>query len=322
MYFSTSVALAALAASAQAFSWPDLNRRTDNATGDAAAAVAGAGAAANPTAQGACPAVWQTISKELSLMFVANDQCTDAARAAIRAVFHDCFPDGGCDGSLATAEELARTDNVPMAPTVLALKALAETNQVGVADMLMFAGSHAVVSCPGGPTTKTMVGRKDSTTPAPDGQLPAANVDGTDALNHFMAKGFSATDLGALIGAHSTGKEFTTDPTKAGTALDSTPGIWDILYYVQTLAKKAPFTLQSDINLSNQAQVGPVMKQFSTNKPAWDGAFATAMAKMELLGQSATIDCTSALPAPSAKRSINNVSYARSIINSLRLSRK
>lgn len=73
-------------------------------------------------------------------MFLSNGQCNDAARAAIRAVFHDCFPQGGCDGSLAIDEELFRTQNTPMNGTVLALKTLAEKYSVGVADMLMFAG--------------------------------------------------------------------------------------------------------------------------------------------------------------------------------------
>lgn len=63
------------------------------------------------------------------------------ARAAIRGVFHDCFPQGGCDGSLAIfAEELTRTENVPMAPTMAKLKALAGKYNVSVADTLMFAG--------------------------------------------------------------------------------------------------------------------------------------------------------------------------------------
>jgi hypothetical protein len=36
-----------------------------------------------------CPAVWSEISTILTGNFLADGQCTDAARAAIRAAFHD-----------------------------------------------------------------------------------------------------------------------------------------------------------------------------------------------------------------------------------------
>jgi manganese peroxidase len=53
-------------------------------------------------------------------------------------------------------------------------------------------------------------------------------------LQHFQAQGFSAQDLAALIGSHTAAKQFNTDPSKVGAPEDSTPGIWDILYYVQS----------------------------------------------------------------------------------------
>ncbi|KAF2430928.1 heme peroxidase [Tothia fuscella] len=237
--------------------------------------------------------VWSKISSTLSGMFSG---CNDDSRAAIRAVFHDCFPDGGCDGSLAIAEELNRPINAGLVRTVNKLKALADQNSVPVADMLMFAGSAAVLSCPGGPLVQTFVGRTDASSPAPDGQLPTAEATGDEALQRFKARGFSANDLAALIGSHSTARQFTTDPSKAGASLDSTPSQWDITYYQQTIAKKSPFTLQSDASLANQTEVGPIMKKFSTSKSAWDSSFSPAMAKLEQLGASSgLLDCTSAL---------------------------
>lgn len=87
-----------------------------------------------------CPAIWKTITTDLSAIFVSGLVCTDDARAAIRAVFHDCFPQGGCDGSLSIASELARPENTPMTSYVNKAKALAVKRGVGVADLLMFAG--------------------------------------------------------------------------------------------------------------------------------------------------------------------------------------
>ena len=39
---------------------------------------------------GKCPTVWATISKDLTSRFLTDGQCNPAARAAIRAIFHDC----------------------------------------------------------------------------------------------------------------------------------------------------------------------------------------------------------------------------------------
>lgn len=100
-----------------------------------------------------------------------------------------------------------------------------------------------MVSCPGGPTTKTVwsfafiglqrllifekyIGRVDATAAAPPNQLPAPNVTASEAKAHFLQAGFSSQDLAALIGAHTAARQFTVDPSKSGASEDSTPGIW------------------------------------------------------------------------------------------------
>jgi hypothetical protein len=116
------------------------------ATSASSAAVASSSTAASTSsANGACPAVWTSISQQLSGLFAG---CNDMARAAIRAVFHDCFPSPGCDGSLAIQAELSRPINSPLVPLVDALKVMAAANKVGIADLLMFAG------CKSGPLAK------------------------------------------------------------------------------------------------------------------------------------------------------------------------
>jgi len=238
-------------------------------------------------------------------MFLGADgQCTDAARASIRGVFHDCFPDGGCDGSLMLFDaEVARANNVPMTATMQTLRAMATKYNVTGADLLMFAGSHAVATCPGGPVTQTLIGRKDATGPCPDNQLPPANAPGDGVTARFAAKGFSAKDVAALIGAHTVSRQFVTNPNAVGAAQDSTPGKWDITFFVETIKNTAPFRFISDINLANQNEVGPWMTRFSADKAAWDAAFVDAMARLELLGNDKTsmVDCTAALPQAQAK---------------------
>jgi hypothetical protein len=93
-----------------------------------------------PSSGGGCPAVWTSVAKELSSLFISAGGCNDDARAAIRAVFHDCFPQGGCDGSLMLEEELSRQQNTPLAATVRKLKSIADQYNVGHGDMIAFAG--------------------------------------------------------------------------------------------------------------------------------------------------------------------------------------
>jgi hypothetical protein len=119
MLFNVVLAVSALASSVHAFDVPFFSKR-----------------------QAQCPPVWSNISQELTGLFLGGDgQCTDAARASIRGVFHDCFPTGGCDGSLVLFDdELFRVNNGPMNLTMHALKAMATRYNVGAADLLMFAG--------------------------------------------------------------------------------------------------------------------------------------------------------------------------------------
>lgn len=77
MKFSSVLALVSTAALTEAVALKEVGFISD------AAAVAAGG--------GACPAVWTQVSAALTKMFLGSDgQCTDLARAAIRASFHDC----------------------------------------------------------------------------------------------------------------------------------------------------------------------------------------------------------------------------------------
>lgn len=159
---------------------------------------------------------------------------------------HTSF-NNGCDGSLILANECSNSENAGISQLCGNLGNVASQFQVGYADLIQFAAgrspmssllpsltkrllAHAIKTCPGGPTVPVKVGRKDSSVAAPLGILPGANAKPNDLLRLFASKGFSTTDLVALIGAHSTAKQFVTDPSKAGTPMDSTPGEWDVKY--------------------------------------------------------------------------------------------
>jgi hypothetical protein len=110
-----------------------------------------------------------------------------------------------------------------------------------------------------------MIGRKDSSTPAPDESLLPSNasMSSTDILSLMADKGFSGPDVAALVGAHSTSRQFFADPSKAGQPQDSTPGIWDVAFYGQT-SNPPPgvFVFHSDKALSQDPASGPTFKSF------------------------------------------------------------
>ncbi|CBX96972.1 hypothetical protein LEMA_P101030.1 [Plenodomus lingam JN3] len=150
------------------------------------------------TKRTSCPPVWSTISTALTAQFLADGQCTDAARAAIRAAFHDCF-NGACDGSLILADECANAENSGLQQLCSALLNISIENQVGVADLIQFAAAHAIKTCPGGPTVPVVVGRRDASEANSQGVLPHGDALGGDLVTLFASKGLTPTDLTALI---------------------------------------------------------------------------------------------------------------------------
>lgn len=273
-----------------------------------------------------CPAVWKEISTQLTAQFLADGECTDAARAAIRASFHDCF-NGACDGSLILSEECSRPENGGLQQLCGALGPLAEQNAVGVADLIQFAAAHAVKTCPGGPTVPVKVGRKDSSEASPRGILPQHDAGGGDLIKSFGKldlhdvlpdesqpnipvgeKGFTPVDIAALIGAHTVAKQRGVDRANAGASLDSTVGTWDNKFYQETKADSAPFVLQADKNIAQHPLTALPFSNFAVSKGAWDAAFVSAMTKLSMVGvdPNGLIDCTSALPGGSRKREIKS----------------
>lgn len=131
-----------------------------------------------------CPAIWTQISATLTQQFSANGECTDAARAAIRAAFHDCFP-GSCDGSLILANECAQPQSNGLQRFCSNLASVASQTSVGVGDLIQFAAAHAVKTCPGGPTIPVSVGRQDSSQPNDFRILPSGGARGNDLVRLF-----------------------------------------------------------------------------------------------------------------------------------------
>ncbi|KAI1381873.1 putative class II peroxidase [Hypoxylon crocopeplum] len=239
-----------------------------------------------------CPAVWTDVAADLKTTFVGTDGlCTDDARAAIRLSFHDCYP-GNCDGSVILANECTdRGENTQLIDICSTLGDKATQFSVGVADLIQFAAAFGIASCPGGPVVPVKVGRVDSSDPDPEGQMLGPNDNATTIVTSFAAKGFSITELVALMGAHSTAKDLN------GNALDTTVGDMDSTFYTETADGSAPTSLNSDKFLSNSTQTSADWSSFGADASAWAAAFVPAMEKMSLLGNDevSLTDCSSVI---------------------------
>lgn len=121
-----------------------------------------------------------------------------------------------------------------------------------MADLIQMGANVATVTCPLGPRIKTFVGRPDIVRSAEPGLLPDANDSADKLISLFEAKTIKANGLVALVGAHSTSQQRFFDPQRALDPQDSTPGVWDVLFYGQTTDNRPKRIVKfpSDINLS------------------------------------------------------------------------
>lgn len=95
-----------------------------------------------------CREVWKYIGKELKHWFIDDyGECTQLAAQAVRLPFHDCFPDGGCDGSIILTDECTtRIENEQMIPICGVLYKIFNDHGVGAADLINFAACESAMS--------------------------------------------------------------------------------------------------------------------------------------------------------------------------------
>ncbi|KAI4863429.1 putative class II peroxidase [Hypoxylon rubiginosum] len=239
-----------------------------------------------------CPSAWTDVAADLKTSFITNGDCNDDARAAIRLAFHDCFP-GSCDGSIILSDECtARGENTQLVDICSTLGDKATQYSVGTADLIQFAAAFGIAACTNGPVVSIVVGRTDSSDANAEDQMPGPTDDAASIVSAFAAKGFSVTELVALVGAHTTAKDL------AGDGLDDSTSEWDTDFYTETADGTAPSSLTSDKNLSNGTDTSSDWNTFGSDSSAWAAAFVPAMEKMSLLGISDTssfTDCSSVL---------------------------
>lgn len=266
--------------------------------------------------------VWSYISAAMSVKFTGPTlRCNDLARAAIRLGFHDAGTwssslaasgkdFGGADGSLVlSGTEINRAENNGLQAIAKQMQTWQKQYGVSMADLIQFGANHAVVTCPLGPRIRSFVGRKDSKVAAPDGLLPDAKASADSLISLFEDKTISGHELAALLGAHSASKQFFFDKTRAGAPQDSTPGVWDVRFYNQTLESagvpKRVFRIPSDIVLAQHPSMANEWAKFrlpnNVGQKHWNEDYATAYTRLSLLGVNNInnlTECTKTLPRP------------------------
>ncbi|KAI4714682.1 hypothetical protein J4E89_000363 [Alternaria sp. Ai002NY15] len=275
-----------------------------------------------PRQSSSCPSVWSAVATELQADFAG---CGADAHQALRAPFHDCI-NNGCDGSLVLTDECGRSENAGLSAICTKLKDWSDKYQVSAADMIQFAGAQAIAACPLGPRVQALVGRKDSSNAAPVGSVPSSRGTLESILGAFAAKGFSSDDVVALMGAHSVAVQFHDDPSQAGKGLDSTPFRYDNTFYQETKDRKAPYSLQSDLLMSNSSETSTTWSNFAEDANSWSTAFTSAWDRFAVIGSDASKlqDCSSLVPNGfvTTKRQAFNMAFTKKMSAKFRFGRK
>ncbi|KAM7202679.1 putative lip/Mn/Versatile peroxidase [Rhypophila sp. PSN 637] len=258
--------------------------------------------------------VWQYVVEDIKKYFKDYDgQCTNAARAAIRLGFHDAAgwskhtgEFGGADGSVVLApEEAQRRPNAGLQQIIAQMKIWHDkwsSFGISMADLIQVAANTATVACPLGPRIRTFVGRKDSHIASPEeGLLPSPFDEPDFLIELFRAKTIQPRGLAALLGAHSTSRQRFIDATRFGAPQDSTPGIWDVLFYNQTLGPTPNnvFVMESDKKLAKHPRIHEIWRTFARDQARWNADYAREYVRVSLLGVynlNYLTDCTRVLP--------------------------
>ncbi|XP_022740911.1 peroxidase 63-like [Durio zibethinus] len=258
---------------------------------------------------------------------ITNKQITSPTTAAgtLRLFFHDCLSNG-CDGSIlitSTAFNKAERDadinlSLPGDPFDLIVRAktaleLSCPNTVSCADIIAVA-ARDLVTMVGGPYYNVYLGRKDSRfsqASTIEGQLPKPNMDMSQIIDLFAARGFSIQEMVALSGAHTIGfshcKEFSSNvgndtqynprfaqalkqacsdypnnPTLSVFNDIMTPNKFDNLYF-QNLPKGLG-VLKSDHGLYNDPRTKPFVELYAKDQNKFFQDFARALQKLSVYG--------------------------------------
>ncbi|KAH9036907.1 manganese peroxidase 1 [Lactarius hengduanensis] len=309
MFFKSFVALSALATTASAA----LTRRVTCPDG-------------NVVSNQKCCFLFP-ILEDLQTNLFEGAECGEDAHSALRIAFHDAIGfslnknvGGGADGSILVFSdtELTFHANGGIDDIVAAQTPFFQKHNLSAGDFIQFAAAVGVANCPGAPRLKFLLGRPPPKAPAADLTVPEPFDNVTSILARFKDAGFAPVEAVALLASHTIAAADEVDPTIPGTPFDSTPGIFDSQFFIETLLVGTTFPgtgpnqgevaspilgemrLQSDFLLARDSRTACFWEANVISPTFMRDAFEVEMLKLSLLGQdiSTLTDCSDVIPVP------------------------
>ncbi|KAI0072723.1 manganese peroxidase 1 precursor [Panus rudis PR-1116 ss-1] len=253
-------------------------------------------------------------------------ECGEEVHESLRLTFHDAigtgsFGGGGADGSIVIFSDIetAFHANNGIDEIVEAQKPFIAKHNITAGDFIQFAGAVGVSNCPGAPQLPFFLGRPAATAPAPDKTVPEPFDSVDSILERFAdAGGFQDFEVVWLLSSHTIAAADHVDPTIPGTPFDSTPGIFDTQFFLETQLRgtlfpgtggnqgevesplKGEIRLQSDSELARDSRTSCEWQSFVNNQEKLVETFPTVMLKLQLLGQDVNnmVDCSEVIPVP------------------------
>ncbi|KAH9083666.1 hypothetical protein EDB83DRAFT_2309606 [Lactarius deliciosus] len=215
---------------------------------------------------------------------------------------------GGADGSILVFSdtELTFHANGGIDDIVAAQLPFFQKHNLTAGDFIQFAAAVGVANCPGAPRLKFLLGRPPPKAAAADLTVPEPFDNVTSILARFKDAGFAPVEAVALLASHTIAAADEVDPTIPGTPFDSTPGLFDSQFFIETLLGEVAspilgeMRLQSDFLLARDSRTA-CFWQANVNSPTFmRDAFEVEMLKLSLLGQdiSTLTDCSDVIPVP------------------------
>lgn len=260
--------------------------------------------------------IWKYIANDMmGVMMGDAGRCNLYARGAIRLGFHDAgtwskkADAGGADGSIINFNECdTRSVNKGLSEICELMRMWYKNYSrygISMADLIQFGANVGTVACPQGPRVRTYVGRKDGTQASPDDTMPLQTWAADELLPLFADKTISPQGLVSLVGAHTTSQQRFAYPERALEPQDSTPGVWDVVFYQETMNPNTPqriLKFPSDVHLADDSRTKNTFAFYADEdwgQAMWNEGYAREYVRLSLLGVNNIndlVDCTKALP--------------------------
>ncbi|KAJ7144200.1 manganese peroxidase isozyme precursor [Mycena epipterygia] len=284
--------------------------------------------------------VWFDVLDDLQANLFDGGECGEETHESLRLTFHDAigfspqltsqgqfgqvfwhkFCGGGADGSIMAHSDIETTfhANNGVDEIIEKQRPFALKHNVSFGDFIQFAGAAGVSNCPGAPRLEFLAGRANSSQASPDGLVPEPFDSADKIIARFADAGFSANEIVDLLASHTVAAQDHVDASIPGTPFDSTPGVFDTQFFIETLLNgtlfpgngsnqgevESPlageFRLQSDFELARDPRTACEWQSFVNNQNQMASNFRAAMSKMAILGQSRNLltDCSEVIPTP------------------------